>query len=118
MAEPNKGRVGISRDVVTAIAAIAVSEIAGIANLRPNDKALHRGEGMKRYVDTEVEGESVKVTVRLTLLHGNPILRVAKEVQRSVKAEIESMTGLRVTAVDVDVQRLVKAQEPQEEEEG
>lgn len=117
MVEPGRGRVGISRDVVTAIAAIAVSEIAGIANLRPGDKALRRGEGLKRYVDTEVEGENVRVTVRLTMLYGNAIRRVAKEVQRSVKAEIETMTGLQVTGVNVDVQRLVKAEEPREEEE-
>ena len=117
MVEPQKGRVGISRDVVTAIAGIAVSEVDGIANLRPGDKALRRGDGLKRYVDTEVEGETVKVTVRITVLYGNPIHRVAKEVQKSVKAEIERMTGLHVTGVDVDVQRLVKAEEPREEEE-
>jgi len=101
---------------VTAIAAIAVSEIAGVANLRPGDKALRRGEGLKRHVETEVEGEKVRVTVRLALVYGNPIHRVAKEVQRSVKEEIEKMTGLQVTGVDVDVQRLVKAEESVEEE--
>jgi uncharacterized alkaline shock family protein YloU len=117
MAERERGRVGISRDVVTAIAGIAVSEVDGIANLRPGDKALRRGDGIKRYVDTEVEGESVKVTVRITVVYGNAIPNVAKEVQRRVKAEIEQMTGLRVSGVDVDVQRLVKAEEPREEKE-
>jgi uncharacterized alkaline shock family protein YloU len=32
MAEGEKGNVGISKDVVTAIAGIAVSEVEGIAN--------------------------------------------------------------------------------------
>jgi len=119
MAEGEKGNVGISKDVVTAIAGIAVSEVEGIANLRSGDGAFRRGEGMKRYVDTEVEGENVKVTVRITVLYGNPIHKVAKQVQTRVKAEIERMTGLRVSGVDVDVQRLVEPEETfVEEEEG
>ncbi|UCF09732.1 MAG: Asp23/Gls24 family envelope stress response protein [Candidatus Bipolaricaulota bacterium] len=112
MSEIEKGNVGISRDVVTAIAGIAVSEVEGIGNLRESDGVFRRGDGMKRFVDTEVEGENVKVTVRIHVLYGTPILRTAKQVQTRVKAEIERMTGLRVSAVDVDVQRLIHPDEP------
>ncbi len=113
-----KGRISISKDVVTAIAGIAVSEVDGIANLRSGDGAFRRGEGMKRYVDTEVEGENVRVTVRITIYYGRPIHKVAKQVQTRVKSEIEKMTGLKVNAVDVDVQRLVEPEDqPQAEEE-
>jgi uncharacterized alkaline shock family protein YloU len=115
MSEIEKGNVGISKDVVTAIAGIAISEIDGIANLRAGDSAFRRGEGMKRYVDTSVEGDTVTVTVRITVLYGNAIHKVAKQVQTRIKAEIEKMTGLRVDAVNVDVQRLVEAQSQLEE---
>lgn len=117
MVEGDKGSVGISKDVVTAIAGIAISEIDGIANLRPGDSAFRRGEGMKRHVDTTVDGDTVTVTVRITVLYGNPIHKVAKQVQTRIKAEIERMTGLRVDAVNVDVQRLVEAAEDQDESE-
>jgi uncharacterized alkaline shock family protein YloU len=44
---------------------------------------------------------------------------VAKQVQTQVKSEIERMTGLRVSGVDVDVQHLVEPDEPlSQEEEG
>jgi len=118
MAEAEKGSVGISKDVVTAIAGIAASEIDGIANLRAGDTAFRRGEGMKRFVETTVDEGIVTVTVRITILYGNPIHKVAKQVQTRIKAEIERMTGLRVGAVNVDVQRLVESeQEPEEPEE-
>ena len=118
MAEAEKGNVGISKDVVTAIAGIAAAEIDGIANLRAGDSTFRRGEGMKRFVDTTVDGDVVTVTVRITVLYGNPIHKVAKQVQTRIKAEIERMTGLRVSAVNVDVQRLVESdQEPEESEE-
>jgi len=117
MAGDEKGSVGISRDVVTAIAGIAVSEIEGIANQGQGDSSYRRGEGMKRYVDTSVEGDVVTVTVRITVLHGNQIHKVAKQVQTRVKAEIERMTGLRVSAVNVDVQRMVQVDDPMDESE-
>jgi uncharacterized alkaline shock family protein YloU len=112
VADQERGNVGISRDVVTAIAGIAISEIDGIANLRAGDTAFRRGEGMKRYVDTSVDGEVVSVTARIIVVHGYPILKIAKQVQARIKAEIERMTGLRVSAVNVDVQKLVKPEGP------
>ena len=114
MVEADKGSVGISKDVVTSIAGIAVSEIEGIANLRAGDSVFRRGEGMKRFVDTTVEGDNVTVTVRIAVVYGNPIHKVAKQVQTRVKEEIERMTGLRVTAINVDVQRLMDSQETAE----
>jgi uncharacterized alkaline shock family protein YloU len=116
MVDAEKGSVGISKEVVTAIAGIAVSEVNGIANLRSDDSIFRRGEGMKRYVDTEVEGENVKVTVRITAVYGTPIHKVAKQVQTRVKTEIERMTGLKVSAVNVDVQKLVEPNAPRPEE--
>lgn len=115
MVDTDKGSVGISKDVVTSIAGIAISEIVGIANLRAGDGAFRRGEGMKRYVDTTVEGDSVSVTVRITVVYGNPIHKVAKQVQTRIKAEIEKMTGLRVDSVNVDVQKLVDVDDSAEE---
>ncbi|HCP32458.1 TPA: hypothetical protein DIT45_04360 [Candidatus Acetothermia bacterium] len=117
MVEGEKGSVGISKDVVTAIAAIAISDVDGIADLRTGEGIFRRGEGMKRYVDTEVEGDNVKVTVRIAILYGNPIHKIAKQVQTRVKTEIERMTGLRVSGVDVDVQRLVESEKELKEEE-
>jgi uncharacterized alkaline shock family protein YloU len=117
MVEGEKSSVGISKDVVTSIAGIAVSEVDGIANLRSGDSVFRRGEGMKRYVDTTVEGDVVTVTVRIAVLYGNPIHKVAKQVQTRIKAEIERMTGLKVSAVNVDVQRLAEPEDTFEEDE-
>ena len=120
MVEAEKGRIGISKEVVTAVAGIAISEVEGIANIQSGEGVFRRGEGMRRYVDTEVEEENVKVTARIYVLYGNPIHKVAKQVQTRVKEEIERMTGLQVSGVDVEVQRLVhpdeKASQPEDEE--
>ncbi len=116
MPEQDRGSVGISRDVVTAIAGIAISEIDGVANLRSGDSSFRRGEGMKRFVDTNIEGDVVSVTARIHIIHGYPILKIAKQVQTRIKTEIERMTGLKVSAVNVDVQKLVKPEGPMGEQ--
>ena len=67
---------------------------------------------MKRYVDTNVDGDVVAVTARITVVYGYPILKIAKQVQARIKSEIERMTGLRVSAVNVDVQKIVKSESP------
>ncbi len=106
-----KGRVSIAKDVVVSIAAIAVTDIEGIVHSRPGDKPFRRGEEMKRHIDVQVEEENVKITVRTVVIQGFPVHKVAKEVQTHVKTQVEQMTGLTVSGVDVDIQRLAQSEE-------
>ena len=62
--------------------------------------------GKKNYskgVKVELTDGKVKVSVSLTLEYGCKIPDVAWEVQEKIKREIENMTGMEVTAVDVYV---------------
>jgi uncharacterized alkaline shock family protein YloU len=106
-----KGRVSIAKDVVVSIAAIAVTDIEGIVHSRRGDKPFRRGEEMKRHIDVQVEEENVKITVRTVVIQGFPVHKVAKEVQTHVKTQVEKMTGLTVSGVDVDIQRLAQSEE-------
>lgn len=107
-----KGRVSIAKDVVVSIAAIAVTDIEGVVHSRRGDKPFRRGEGMKRQIDVQVEEEDIKINVRAMVMQGFPVHKVAKEVQTHVKTQVEKMTGLTVSGVNIDIQRLVKAEEP------
>ncbi|MCI2426586.1 Asp23/Gls24 family envelope stress response protein [Candidatus Acetothermia bacterium] len=106
-----KGRVSIAKDVVVSIAAIAVTDIEGIVHARRGDKPFRHGEGMKRQIDVQVEEENVKINVQAMVIQGFPVHKVAKEVQTHVKTQVEKMTGLTVSGVNVDIQRLVHVEE-------
>ena len=52
----------------------------------------------------EVGTEEVSVDLYTIIEYGQPIQKVAQEVQENVRKNIEAMTGLHVVRVDVHVQ--------------
>ncbi len=102
------GNLNISNEVISTIANIAASEVAGVTALssgiadgiveKLGKKSL--GKGIK--VDTK-DGE-VKIDIFLIVNYGVRIPDVAWEVQENVKRSIEAMAGLKVSQVNIHVQ--------------
>ena len=103
-----QGNCIISEEVIATIAATAAKEVAGVAGmalrlpeLRNLTNAASRSVGV-----INNENETV-VDVYVNLKLGARIPDVAGEVQRAVKAEVQSMTGKPVTKVNVHVAGVV-----------
>ncbi|MFQ5794313.1 MAG: Asp23/Gls24 family envelope stress response protein [Candidatus Bipolaricaulia bacterium] len=111
-----EGRINISEEVVAAIAGLAASEVEGLGAMRGNVadglSAIFGGESLKRGVTTEVDAGNVRITLKVAVKYGYPVHEVARKIQQNVKQEVEDMTGLQVSAVDIYVQKL---QLPEEE---
>lgn len=58
------------------------------------------GKGVKV---SQLEG-NVEIDVNINILYGHKIPAVAWDIQENVKKEIKSMTGMKVTAVNIHVQ--------------
>ena len=91
------GCVYINEDVLVTIATTAVKDVEGVVDPGKKSKGIR----------VALEESSVRVECNLTLLYGHPVVDIAKNVQSSVSAAIESMTGLTVSAVDVTVAGIV-----------
>jgi len=52
--------------------------------------------------------------MRISALYGHALRAVAEELQERIKADVERMTGLTVRTVDVEIVRLVFADEADE----
>jgi uncharacterized alkaline shock family protein YloU len=102
--------VDINKDVVTGIASIALEGVQGVVPVTPPMQIGEFFSG-KRLKGIAVTRDAGNVTVDLTVNvdFGRSIPEVAKEVQRVVCENIEVMTGLNVTAVNVTVQGVVVA---------
>jgi uncharacterized alkaline shock family protein YloU len=50
------------------------------------------------------ENKEVSTTISVILEYGSIIIDVAKEIQKKVKGELETKTGLKVTEVNVNIQ--------------
>jgi uncharacterized alkaline shock family protein YloU len=105
-----RGRVSITEQVIASIAGVAASGVEGVSGLRGNVaenlKAFLGEEHRRRGVIARVEEGSVQITLHVAIEYGHPIHEVAQSLQERVKEEVEAMTGLRVTAVDVYVNDL------------
>lgn len=98
------GSVTISEEVIASIASIATMEIDGVASLGSANVAdfLAKKSGSKG-VKIVFGEESAELTVTISIKKGFVIPTVAKAVQSNVISAVESMAGLKVSAVNVKV---------------
>ncbi len=109
-AERWSGSVSIAEEVVSSIARIAAQEVEGISGLKGTVAdglaALLNAQKRQGVSAQLIEDQTIRIRLKAVVRYGYPIPEVAKRVQAKVKQEIEGMTGLRVSAVDVYVQEI------------
>lgn len=102
--------MSITEQVIASIAGIAATQVEGLAGMRggmTDDLVKILGEDRQRKgVLTQRGDGSVQLSLNVVVQYGYPIHEVARQLQARVKAEVEEMTGLTVSAVDVYVQDL------------
>lgn len=101
--------LNISEDVISIIAGLAASEVEGIAGMTLGfvDGINQILGGNKKYskgVKIELEGRKVTIDLYVNVKYGIRIPDVAWAAQNAVKTAVENMTGLEVTAVNINVQ--------------
>lgn len=114
--------VSITEQVISSIAGVAASDVDGVSGLRGNVadnlKAILGDEGRRRGVIAKEEEGSVRITLHVAVEYGFPIHEVAATLQEKVTNEVQTMTGLHVTSVDVYVSDLTIPQEDELQENG
>lgn len=103
----DKGTVNISEEVVAAIAALAISDVDGVYGLSSSftaDLAEMLGKkNMAKGVKLSIEEDVVSVECFVIISYGSEIPVVAANIQDAVITAVESMAGLKVAAVNVDI---------------
>ena len=102
------GNVLISEDVVAVIVEHAVSEVEGAAGIyaKPGNEVAELvgvknwGKGLKILI---AEDNTVTIDVDILINYGYSVVDVADNVQTAVASAVESMTGVKVNAVNVNV---------------
>jgi uncharacterized alkaline shock family protein YloU len=103
----NKGQIRIADDVIASIAGTAAMEADGIVALaggsaiidKLSKKAKRNGHG----VAISVEDKSVSVELNVCVAYGCSIRTAAEEAQSKVKDAVETMTGLKVERVNINI---------------
>ena len=95
------GNVMISEDVVATIVTNAVAEVEGVASLCVKAGAdiadligKNWGKGMKIVI---------AIDCNVIIKYGQSVIDVANAVQQAVTGAVESMTGVKVNVVNVNI---------------
>ena len=103
----NGGTITYANEVIATIAGVAANEIDGIAGMCVSggfSEILGRNRTITKGVKVEVGSQEAAVDLYIVVEYGQPIQKVAGEVQENVRKALESLTGLHVVRVDVHVQ--------------
>lgn len=101
------GTITYANEVIAIIAGIAANEVEGIAGMCTSggfSDIIGKNRNVTRGVKVEVGTEEVSIDLYTIIEYGQPIQKVASEVQENVRKSIEAMTSLKVVRVDVHVQ--------------
>ena len=110
----NNGSVLISEDVIASIVAHTVGEVEGVAGLAAKPGAdiadiigkKNWGKGMKITIGEE---DALSVECNVNVHYGHSVVSVAKAVQESVTNALESMAGVAVSSVNVNICGIVRS---------
>lgn len=107
------GRVMISEDVIATIVAHAVSDVEGVVGLDVKPGAdiaeligkKNWGKGVKIII---AEDDVVTINCNVTVAYGHSVVCVANAVQDAIYSAVESMTGVTIQTVNVNVCGIVR----------
>ena len=107
------GTIMISEDVIVSIVNLAVAEVEGVAGLSTKPGAdivdmigkKNWGKGLKVVINDD---ETICVDCNININYGQSVVDVAKAAQEAIISALESMTGIKTSAVNVKVCGIVK----------
>ena len=99
--------IKIADDVIRCIAALAATDIDGVSGMAGNSTdeivAMLGRKTLDKGVKMNVNDDVVRLTLSVIVKYGCSIPDVSARIQDKLRSTIESMTGLNVSEVNVNV---------------
>lgn len=104
----DNGSIQISEDVIGTIVAHSVSDVEGVMGLSVKPVAdiadligiKNWGKGIKIIVEDD---NSITIECNIIVAYGTNVVEVARNAQDAIKNAVESVTGVKVASVNVNV---------------
>ena len=111
--EQDNGNIMISEDVIGTIVAQAIKDVEGVVGLSTKPGAdiaeligkKNWGKGIKVIVD---EDNKVAIDCNVVVTYGQNVVAAAGAVQIAVYNAVDSMTGIKVSSVNVNICEIVR----------
>ena len=106
------GNVMISEDVIATIVEHTMTEVEGVDSFSTKPGAdiadligKNWGKGMKIQI---AEDNSINISCNIAVKYGHSVVEVAKNIQTVLTNAVESMAGVKVSSVNVNVCGIVR----------
>ena len=106
----DNGSIHISEEVISAIVLHVIKDVEGVVSLGAKHTADNLvlktlGKNLKIVISEENE---VTIDCNLVVAYGYTVMNVASAVQDAISSAVESMTGVKPAAVNVNVSGIVR----------
>ena len=107
------GNVMVSEDVIATIVAHALAEVDGIGSLGTKPGITVADFGTKKSWSKSLkiliaEDNTLSIDCSIMIAYGHSVVDVASAAQQAVTANVESMTGVKVTMVNINICGIVR----------
>ncbi len=103
-AKGEHGQIHIANDVIATIIGTAMHEVDGVvAPVDHSNSLINRKINYTRVVKISLLDDVVSCKVEIGVGLNHDVVNVSKEVQKKIVNTVETMTGLEVGAVDINV---------------
>lgn len=103
----NNGTVTYANDVIATIAGVAATEVSGVAGMSGGISSgiteMLGKKNLTKGVKVEVGMQEAAIDLNIVVEYGSELHKVAEAVQENVKKAVETMTGLQVVEVNVNI---------------
>jgi uncharacterized alkaline shock family protein YloU len=113
--EEDDGSITINNNVVANIVAMAARDVPGVYGLASGSFQALFNKGGNISVE-EDEQQRYRIRIKVILVFGVRIGKVAEEVKRAIKEQVELMTDKEVARVDIVVDEVRHPDRPKAEE--
>lgn len=101
-----KGILKVSDEVIATIARLAALEVDGVVSLtKPSVdfKQLIFKNGDSWNIKVKLSDDVVEISISVCVKYGVNVVSVAEHIQENVKSNVQSMTGVMVSRVNISV---------------
>ena len=103
----NNGTVTYANDVIATIAGVAATEVSGVVGMSGGISSgiteMLGKKNLTKGVKVEVGTQEAAIDLNIVVEYGSELHKVAEAVQENVKKAVETMTGLQVVEVNVNI---------------
>lgn len=106
----NTNSLKISEDVIAKIVEVSVNdikEVKGLTKARADIASLFVKSDCQSDISVNVNGDAVEIALGINVDSNCKVKSIAEKVQQKIKDEIQNMTGIIVTKVNVNVDGIV-----------